>query len=450
LRSWNPPRGLGAVLPALALPLPLASFALDLTFVGVLLAAEALVVSATWLSVALDAHGRARVLELAEAAGCRDRAARALALAGVYELSLRLVRFLGSALLVVGIAFLCLHGRWSRGASDALFPWAELGVALGIAFVLHFLVNDVAVRLLARRHPNSAFVAALPWLEVARIGTAPLRVPLAWIVRVLFRVQLQELGPSAREEVLETLEEGEREGSFTSDEAEMIESIIDMGQVTVEDVLTPRSDMAMLPRDTTLREAIEFVLEDGHSRIPVYGRDRDEVIGILYAHDLLVHASRGTTGRPIASIMRPAFFVPETKPLNALLNEMRGRKVHMAIVLNEYGGTAGLVTIEDVLEEIVGEIEDEYDEGEATPEQTGSDTLLVEGRTPIEEVNRALEIALPVPEDFETVGGLVFHRLGKVPQKGDRVTVDNVALTVTDADERTVKQLRVEVLPRSE
>ncbi|MHC5012011.1 MAG: transporter associated domain-containing protein, partial [Planctomycetota bacterium] len=131
-----------------------------------------------------------------------------------------------------------------------------------------------------------------------------------------------------------------------------------------------------------------------------------------------------------------------------LLTELRSRKVHLAIVLNEYGGTAGLVTIEDVLEEIVGEIEDEYDEAEPPREKPQNGTMVVDGRMAIEEVNEALSISLPVPEDFETVGGLVFHRMGKVPRAGEHLTVDNVRLTVTDADERTVKRLRVEVVPR--
>ncbi len=424
----------------------LASLASDLTFAACFLFAEMLVVFSTWSQVALDLYSRSRLLELTPPAA-RPRVEARLDRSGVYQLSVRIARFVGSALLVAGIALLTLHDKLGASGSSAAFPWGPLGLTLAITFLVSFLVNDLLVRHLASRRPNRFLLRALPWLSALTVVTAPIRWPLARLFRWILRVRLEEPAPSAREEVLESVEEGEREGSLSAHEADMIESIIDLGELTVDDVLTPRGEVATIRADATLHDAVRYVLEHGHRRLPVYGRDRDDVVGVIHAFDILRELSQARPRARVREIMRPPYFVPEGKPLNDLLNEMRDRRVSMAIVMNEYGGVAGLVTIADVLEEIVGEIEDEHDLAEEPPPTPGKDgTLLVEGRTSLEELNEMLSLSLPVDQDYETVGGLVFHRMGKVPRAGDRVTVENVALTVTDADERTVKRVRVEVL----
>jgi CBS domain containing-hemolysin-like protein len=425
--------------------LALAPLLSDLSVVLYFVVAEALAVFSTACLVALEWHSRARLVDLAEARGRKDRVVRALQRTGAYDLTARLVRFLGNAMLVIGIAVLVTPLNAPDGTD--VFPWASLAVALGAAFALTFLINDVVVRLAARRKPSRFLLHALPALEALRIATLPVRLPLTLLARVVFRVSLETDVSSAREEVRETLEEAEREGSFTAVEADMIESILDLERLTAGDVMTPRGEMSMLQADVALRAAIDFVNEDGHSRVPIYGRDRDEVIGVLYARELLMWWSDPSIEKKrVRDVMRPPFFVPESKPIRDLLAEMRTRKVHLAVVLNEFGGTAGLVTFEDVLEQIVGEIEDEYDEEEPLVSVAGAGVVLVDGRTPIEDLNRALSVRLPVEEDYDTVAGLVVHRLGKVPPAGERLELDNVALTVTDADERTVKRLRVQVL----
>lgn len=441
LPSW-PPGGL-TDLPVVFVPL-LASLA-DLTFVAYLVVAEALVVFCTWSAVALEDFSRAQLLERTAEGAARTALEAQLEHTGAHELSVRLVRFLGSAMLVVGIAYLALHDHFTEvGSSKPGFPWAGVATAVGVTFLLNFVVNDVLVRLLAHRHPNRFLITALPYLEGLRRVTAPIRLPLVGITRLVFRVPLEEPESTAREEVLESVEEGEREGSLSPDEADMIESIIDLDRSTVEEICTPRGEIAMVHEDTHLDEAAKLMLEHGHRRVPVYGRDRDDVLGVVYALDLLAHVVRGRSDRSVRDVMRSPFFVPEGKPLNDLLDEMRGRRISLAIVLNEFGGTAGVVTMDDVLEEIVGEIEDEHDsEGPRVILEDGA--AVVDGRTPIEDVNEALSISLPVHEDFETVGGLLFHQLGAVPQVGDRLTVEGVRLTVTEADARTVQQLRIRV-----
>jgi len=437
----------GALVPAVAGTV--ASFATDLTLVAYFLAAEALSAFSTAAAVALDLHSRARALDLAAQRGIRDRVEAALDhRAGVHALSARIGRFVGNALLVAGFALVFLRDHWRAPGPTALgVPWGALGATLAVTFFVNFLLNDLVVRNLAARRPSRLLVRALPALDALAVATTPIRLPLVLFMRLLFRVNLEEPAPSAREEVLETVEEGEREGSLTAHEAEMIESIIDLGEATVDDILTSRGEIAMVQGDASLPDAVRQIVERGHRRLPVYGKDRDDVVGVLHAFDLLAELSRPRPHARVRDVMRPPFFVPAGKPLNALLAEMRARRSSMAIVTNEYGGVAGLVTIADVLQEIVGEIGDEMDEEEQAPTPAKDGSLVLDGRTSIEDLNEMLAVALPASDDYETVGGLLFHEMGRVPGAGDRVILAGVALTVTDADERTVKQVRVERLP---
>ncbi|MDJ0972891.1 MAG: hemolysin family protein [Planctomycetota bacterium] len=432
-----------------------ASLLRDAGVVLYLVCAEVLAVLGAACQTALGVHSRAGTLEAAEARGIRDRVQNQLDREGSYVLTARLVRFLGSALLVVGIAYLLLGNAMQEGRTTE-FPVGTLLLVVLITFGVTFLLNDALVRLLIGKDPDRFVASALGPLELFRFALAPLRIPLVWIARIAFRVRLESAGPSAREEVLETIEEGEREGSLSKSEAEMIESIIVLETRAVKDVMTPRPDMVMLRADTPLVEAADLIVEEGLSRIPVYVKDRDDVVGVIYARDVLKHLHQGEEAAIQQSLVRDVmrdspFFVPENKPAGALLADMRDKKIHMAVVIDEFHGTTGLVTIEDLLEEIVGDIQDEHDDEEedeaplSTAEDIAKGTIDVEGRTPIEDVNRALSIELPVEDDFETMSGLLFHELGSVPQVGDRVSVAGIRLTVLEADERTVQRVRVDV-----
>ncbi len=450
---WHPPRGLFAfsapALFLLAAAVTTASVAADLASAAYLIVAEILAAFGSATDMALERHSRSRVLALAEKVGKTDRTIRRLRQVPTYNVTAWLVRFLGQAMLVLGIAYLALSDHFGDGAVAASPPWGTFAWLLLLLFFVMFIVNDVLVRLFTARRPHRTLLAALPYLEALRWILAPLRLPLVWAVRLLFRVNLDANAPTAREEILETVEEGEREGSFTPEEAEMIGSIIEMETSLVKEVLTPRADMVMLQADATVDQAVELVRGEGYSRVPVYGKDRDDVIGVLYAHDLLGEWGKaGADERTVQTLMRTPFFVPVNKPLNDLLKEMRARKVHLAVVLDEFNGTEGLVTIEDLLEEIVGEIEDEYDADDVAPptkEELDAGPLEVEARMSLEDLNEALEVDLPIEDDAETIGGLVFHILGKVPAVGDRVAVGSVVITVLEANERTALTVRVEV-----
>jgi len=258
-----------------------------------------------------------------------------------------------------------------------------------------------------------------------------------------------ENGQSVREEILQAATEGQAEGAVEPEAVEMIESVMDFGQTQAGEIMTPRTDIFALSVETAWARAAEAIVEGGHSRVPVYQGDIDNIIGILYAKDLLRYADQEHP-TALRTVMRKPFFVPETKPLNDLLKEFKARKVHIAVVLDEYGGTAGLITIEDLLEEIVGEISDEYDLPEpALMKRLGSDEAEVDGRMYIDDLNDALGLAIPDEDrDYDTVAGLVFSELGYIPTVNETLEAHGARFTVLAADERRITRLHVKKLPR--
>jgi CBS domain containing-hemolysin-like protein len=235
------------------------------------------------------------------------------------------------------------------------------------------------------------------------------------------------------------------------DAREMIESVLKFRDVSVAEVMTPRTDMVMVEASATLPEAEQLAMEEGYSRLPVFKENRDNIVGVLYVKDLLQPPGAEEAHITVADIMREPYFIPETKPVVQLLREMRNEKIHIALVLDEYGGTAGLVTIEDILEEIVGEIQDEYDT-EALPflHLIDEHTAELDARVHIDEFNEALDVHIPESDDYETVGGFLFSSLGRIPKPGETLHHQNILFKVLSADERRIKRLRVEIQPEEE
>jgi CBS domain containing-hemolysin-like protein len=247
-------------------------------------------------------------------------------------------------------------------------------------------------------------------------------------------------------EIQNIIDVGEERGLISRQEGELIESIFEFKDTLVREVMVPRLEMVGVERHTPLDQIIGLVLEKGHSRLPVFVGDIDHIKGILLAKDLLEFWQTPEETRDLDRVLRPAYFIPESKKISDLLRDLVERKTQIAIVIDEYGGTAGLITLEDILEEIVGEIYDEYDhmEPRLIPEDDGS--VLVDARLDVEELMDHFD--LPRPEGkFESVGGLLIHLLGRVPQINDQVAVENLELTVVAADERRTKQVRARRLP---
>ncbi|MGH2593648.1 MAG: hemolysin family protein, partial [Anaerolineae bacterium] len=241
---------------------------------------------------------------------------------------------------------------------------------------------------------------------------------------------------------------GQEGGVLEEDEKEMIYSVFEIGDTLAREVMVPRIDMVAVEADTPLLEAADVAITHGHSRIPVYEETIDHIAGILYAKDLLkVLRQQGRSGgMRLADLARPAYFVPETKKVDVLLKELQQRRVHMAIVIDEYGGTAGLVTIEDILEEIVGEIRDEYDESEEpTIKRLGGGEYEIDARAQIDDVNDLLQVKLS-DEESDTLGGFIYNVLGKVPAPGDEIEVEGVRLKVLDVQDRRIGKIHVHQL----
>jgi CBS domain containing-hemolysin-like protein len=249
---------------------------------------------------------------------------------------------------------------------------------------------------------------------------------------------------AVKAEIIQVASEAQARGAVADDEVAMIESVVEFGDLTAGEIMTPRTDIVAVSAVASPQDARRAVVESGHTRLPVYEGGVDNVIGILHGKDLLAVDDLRTMD--LRKMLRPPFFVPETKHLGELLREFKAGKLHMAIVLDEYGGTAGLVTIEDLLEEIVGEIADEYDLA-STPllRRIDERTVETDGRLRIAQLNDALGLHLPEGRDYDTVAGLVFSELGFIPPVGETLSSHGAKFTVIGADARKITRVRVEL-----
>lgn len=256
--------------------------------------------------------------------------------------------------------------------------------------------------------------------------------------------------PKDREQLVELLRDAQRRNLLDADALGMIESVLQVSEMQVRDVMIPRAQMDVVSRDATPEEIIAFIVDSGHSRFPVISDSRDEVVGILLAKDMLRYRLDGSVSFDIKDVMRPAVFIPESKRLNVLLKEFRASRNHLAIVVDEYGGVAGMVTIEDVLEQIVGDIEDEHDIDDDTFIRKRNDThYILKALTPIEDFNEHFGTHFS-DEEFDTIGGCVIKAFGHVPKRGETVTLDHFEFKVLRADVRRVHVLALRVLPQAE
>ncbi|HBY95938.1 MAG TPA: HlyC/CorC family transporter [Chloroflexi bacterium] len=275
------------------------------------------------------------------------------------------------------------------------------------------------------------------WLAPAVAALSVVVAPVRWL---LFKIAVLTVGPIRGEvEDGELSEEELRllatvvgdttgEGTIEAEEREMIASIFSLGQTTAREVMVPRIDIVALDVETPMLEALDTIIRVGHSRIPIYEETVDNIVGILYAKDLLAYLRDGKTAVPLRDILRRAHFVPESKKADELLEELQQSRVHIAVVVDEYGGTAGLVTIEDVLEEIVGEIQDEYDAEEPFIELVNEYEAICNARVDLDDLNRAMGLELPT-EESDTLGGLIYSELGRVPLVGDTVELAEQGVT---------------------
>jgi magnesium and cobalt transporter len=270
-------------------------------------------------------------------------------------------------------------------------------------------------------------------------GNNPQRSSLLTTLSRIFRGQSRAL---TEKELQEAINSSEEEGILNESEGDMLQSIFDFGDTIVREVMVPRTDMVCCPADESLSNFLELIIQSGHSRVPLYEGSTDKIVGVVYAKDLLRNWGANDETLTLVEVMRTPYFIPETKRIDALLMDFRTRRVHMAIAVDEYGGTSGLITIEDLLEEIVGDIQDEYDLEVPWLQPQDDGTLLVDARANVEELEEYYDIEIP-REKFDTVGGYLFHLLGNVPKAGERITDNGLVLMVEDSDERKIGKVRV-------
>lgn len=339
-------------------------------------------------------------------------------------------------------------------ATMTLSIW-RLGGAVLVASFLLYVFSFVIPISIADHLGERLLLSCRQIVRVAHILALPARA-VRWIdvgVRRIAGAHTVTEEEEQREELLGVVSEVEREGNIDEAEREMIENVVEFSERTAQEIMTPRNEVEALPLTDDLNAIRAFIEKSGHSRIPVYQDDLDHIAGLLYAKDLIHWVGRDASTFKLRSVLRAPLFTPESKPLGELMDELRAKSVHIAIVLNEFGSTVGIVTFEDLLEEIVGEIHDEYEPIENTISNMSMDETKriadIDAREYIADTNKLLQaigVELPEGEDYDTVGGYVLHVLGHIPVKGEEVRGDGYLLTVLEADGMRVLRVRVEAV----
>jgi putative hemolysin len=367
---------------------------------------------------------------------------------------LRLVQNIDRVLPVVLFALeLCTLVAATLVGVVATHAFGAIGVIVATAFevIFIFVFAELAPKTWAVQHPERAALSTAPIIRLL-VGFAP----LGWITRGLIRVTNLLLpgkgsssGPYTSDEMLRAIaDEAAEEDVIESDERTLIHSIIDFGDTVVREVMVPRTDMVAVESYARISDVVDIVIPAGFSRIPVYSQGIDDVVGIVHLKDLMRAEREGHHEEEVSTVMRPAQFTPESKRVSALMREMQAGKFHLAIVVDEFGGTAGLVTLEDLIEELVGEITDEYDVEQVPPEKLADGTLVVNARMPVDEVNDLLNgTELPEGEDWDTVGGLLFSALGHVPSEGEAAEVRGHRLVAERVQGRRIGRVRISAPP---
>jgi CBS domain containing-hemolysin-like protein len=332
----------------------------------------------------------------------------------------------------------------------AIRHFHHLGELLATAAmtVILFVFAEVSPKTFAVQHTDRVALPLAPFIVAVTTAVGPLAAGLIKIANLLLPGKGLPQGPFATEEEIRAMAEvASEDNAIQEEEKDLIHSIFEFGDTFVREVMVPRPDMIAAPLDSGVQQVLDLMLRHGYSRIPVYRETIDQIEGVMYAKDLLRHLHAGKDTVPVDKIMREPYFVPDSKKVSDLLREMQQRRVHIAIVLDEYGSTAGLVTIEDLLEEIVGEIADEYDREEPEIETVDPDTFRVAGRMSIDDLNDLLAADLP-HDEWDTVGGLMYGLLGAVPTQGETVSYNDLTFTAEKVQGRRIAKVLIVRAPQ--
>ena len=337
-----------------------------------------------------------------------------------------------------------------------VFESAGVGIATGVMTLLVLVFGEVVPKNLAAAHAETWAMFIAPFIRLVSFVLTPVVYLLTKLSDFVVRfTKKDEDDPTITEDEFKILVNvGQEEGVFDESETEMINSIFEFDGTLVKAIMVPRIDIIAVDVDDNINEALRLIVDGGHSRIPAYEDSIDNIVGILYAKDIFEHLDADFNTMKVKELIRSAYYIPETKKVSDLLNELRLKKVHMAIILDEYGGTNGLVTIEDLIEEIIGDIQDEYDVEEDLIVMHSDNQLVADARAPIGDVEEAFDVELSeeLLEDSEadTIGGLAFENLGGIPEVGDEVTVDRFLIRIVEVSGRRIAKVEVVLLPPEE
>ena len=330
--------------------------------------------------------------------------------------------------------------------SIELFGSKGVGIATGVVTLLILIFGEITPKSLGNNKSiDYAKVAAVPLFYLEKI-LSPFIYLFTKVVNLF--VKNKSLISSAflsEEEIRRFVDVSQREGVIKETEQEMIQSVFDFDDTLVKEIMVPRIDIVCIEKDSSLEELIKLGVEKGHSRIPVYEESIDNITGLIYIKDLLelLIKDKEVTDINIEKFVKPIYFIPEGKPINQLLSEMKDRKEHMAVVVDEYGGTAGLITIEDLLEEIVGDIQDEFDFEKKYIEIIDDNKLLLDGRVDIEKLNKYLKKPLAESDDYETVSGLILYYLNRLPMQGEKLELEDVTFIVESIVDNRIRKIKL-------
>ncbi len=403
----------------------------ELVLVALLIALVGLMAAS---ETAITKTGRARAYRLTEEG---RRGAKSL-----QRIIDDLAPYLGVVLLLTLLATI---GGTTLAASVAVSVFGHYGevIATVAMTLVTFVFAEVTPKTYAIQHTDRVALRVAPILLVLGRFFVPVTKVLIRLSNVIMPGKGIPEGPFVTEEEIRAMADvASEESAIEEEEKELIHSIFEFGDTLVREVMVPRPDMTTAPVDAAMDDVLDQILQKGYSRIPVYGGSIDEIEGVIYAKDLLRHLHAGKGDVQLEKIMRPAFFVPETKRVSDLLREMQKRQIHIAIVLDEYGSTAGLITIEDLIEEIVGEIADEYDQEEPEVVPLAEGSYRVDGRMAVDDLNELLDAQLP-NEEWDTVAGLMYGLLGAVPTQGERVAYEDMTFTAERVQGRRIAKVLV-------
>lgn len=359
-------------------------------------------------------------------------------------------RYISPLLLLVLFSHLTMSTLVGLLVEPVFGAWG-VAVAIVLELAVIFIFSELGPKNYALRHSDRVALTLAPFV-LRLTGFPPIRFitrGLVGIGNILLPGRIDGLPTTSEQELLAFADAALDEDVIERGEREMIHSIVEFGDTVVREVMKPRTDMVTIEASASVDDAMAIAIKAGFSRIPVIKESKDDIAGIVYAKDMMRAQRDGKAGQPVAAIIRPARFSPESKRVSELMREMQAQKFHMAIVVDEYGGTAGLVTLEDLIEELIGEIVDEYDVEEAQLERLPDGDVRVTAGMLIDELNELLEVEWP-SEDWDTVGGLLFNRLGHVPHEGESIEYEGHRLRAERVKGRRIGRVRVTRLDTNE